>query len=297
MVGHATTGLYGRGRGRGNPARVSGPESADRTGGWNRVRWVARNAFGQRRMLLMDPVTLLLRWAHILGAVIALGGLLFARVALLPTVEELGPDTSDRVHAGIRRRWMPWVMGSITLLLASGLANYILLIRRVKAAPELWGPDWMQQTGYHALFGVKFLMAMVLFYFASGLVGRGAATQWIRNGRRQWLTVAVALGVGIVLISGWMRQLHTGANDMPDPVREYAKHYMQDIEATNQGGGGGFDDEDGGRGGDRGRPMAPPTSEPQEKISGQEAEEAGRGAAAEDREAAAAVGRGEEAAR
>lgn len=245
----------------------------------------------------MDPVTLLLRWAHILGAVIALGGLLFARVALLPTVEELGPDTSDRVHAGIRRRWMPWVMGSITLLLASGLANYILLIRRVKAAPELWGPDWMQQTGYHALFGVKFLMAMVLFYFASGLVGRGAATQWIRNGRRQWLTVAVALGVGIVLISGWMRQLHTGANDMPDPVREYAKHYMQDIEATNQGGGGGFDDEDGGRGGDRGRPMAPPTSEPQEKTSGQEAEEAGRGAAAEDREAAAAVGRGEEAAR
>ncbi len=245
----------------------------------------------------MDPVTLLLRWAHILGAVIALVGLFFARVALLPAVEELGAETSDRVHTGIRRRWLPWVLGSITLLLASGLTNYILMIRRVKQAPELWGPDWMQQTGYHALFGAKFLMAMAVFYLASGLVGRGAGTQWIRNGRRQWLTVAVALGVGIVLISGWMRQLHTGANDMPDPVREYAKRYMQDIEATNQAGGGGFYDEDGGRGGDRGRPTAPPPNAPEEKPSGQEAEEAGRGAATEDREAAATAGGGEEAAR
>ena len=245
----------------------------------------------------MDPVTLLLRWAHVLAAIVALGGLFFARFALVPAADELGRDTADRLHAGIRRRWLPWVIGAITLLLVSGLTNYILLMRRVKDAPELWGGDWMRQTGYHTLFGIKFLLALIIFYLVSGLVGRGAGTQWIRDSRKQWLSVTVGLGVAAVLVSGWMRQLHTGANDLPDPVREYAKHYMQDIEATNQGGGGGFDDEDGGRGGDRGRPMAPPTSEPQEKTSGQEAEEAGRGAAAEDREAAAAVGRGEEAAR
>jgi len=252
----------------------------------------------------MDPVTLLLRWAHVLAAVVALGGLLFARVALLPTVEELGEETADRVHAGIRRRWLPWVIGAITLLFASGLANYILLIRRIKDAPELWGPDWMQQTGYHALFGVKFLLAMIVFFLASGLVGRGAGTQWIRDGRRQWLTVATALGIGVVLISGWMRQLHTGANDMPDPVRHYAKTYMQDIESTNQGGGG-FEDEDGGRGGPRGgRPMTatspdgrPRDSQAQEEDRGQETEEAAGGAAAEDRQAPATAGGGEEAAR
>ena len=67
----------------------------------------------------MDPVALLLRWAHILAAITALGGLLFARVALLPTLEELGEETSDRIHGGIRRRWLPWVIGGITLLLAS----------------------------------------------------------------------------------------------------------------------------------------------------------------------------------
>ncbi|MFM1902771.1 MAG: hypothetical protein RLZZ440_671 [Planctomycetota bacterium] len=244
----------------------------------------------------MDPVTLLLRWAHILAAITALGGLLFARVALLPAAEELGEETADRVHAGIRRRWLPWVIGAITLLIGSGLANYILMIRRVKDAPELWGPDWMQQTGYHGLFGAKFLMAMFVFYLASGLVGRGAGTQWIRNSRRQWLTVAVALGIGIVLISGWMRQLHTGANDLPDPVKHYAKTYMQDIEATNQAGGGGFDEDEGGRGG-RAAPPAQPASEPRETSDGQEAEEADGSAPAEDREAAAALGGSEEAAR
>ena len=70
----------------------------------------------------------------------------------------------------------------------------------------------MQQTSSHALFGVKFLLAMAVFYFASGLVGRGQGTQWIRNDRAKWLTVTIGLAVAIVLLSGWMRQLHTGPN-------------------------------------------------------------------------------------
>jgi uncharacterized membrane protein len=244
----------------------------------------------------MDPITLLLRWAHVLAAIAALGGLLFARFALVPAAEELGSETADRLHAGVRRRWLPWVIGAITLLLASGLTNYILLIRRVKEAPELWGGDWMRQTGYHALFGVKFLLAMILFYLASGLVGRGASTQWIRDARKQWLSVAVGLGVGVVLISGWMRQLHTGANDLPDPVKAYARTYLDDLEAANTAGG--RDDDDASRGG--GRPNRASSNDrpaaPEEKPDGQKAEEADGGAPSEDREAAAASGGGEAAA-
>jgi uncharacterized membrane protein len=244
----------------------------------------------------MDPLTLILRWAHVLAAIVALGGLLFARFALVPAAEELGSETADRVHAGVRRRWLPWVIGAITLLLASGLTNYILLIRRVKDAPELWGGDWMRQTGYHALFGVKFLLAMIVFYLASGLVGRGAGTQWIRDARRQWLSVAVGLGVGVVLISGWMRQLHTGANDLPDPVKTYARTYLDDLQAANAAGG--RDDDDSPRGG--GRPNRDESDNgpaaPEEKPDGQEAEKADGGAPSEDREAAAAAGGGEAAA-
>ena len=174
----------------------------------------------------MDPTLLLLRWAHILAAIVAMGGLVFARFALLPAVEELDEETRLRVHDRIRRSWLPWVIGAITVLLASGLANFLLFNARVKA--EGWAEGmWMRQTSYHALFGVKFLMAMVAFYFASALVGRGAGSQWVRDDRAKWLAVTLGLTTGVVLLSGWMRQLHTGPNLEGSGVR---------IESSEAGG-------------------------------------------------------------
>lgn len=163
----------------------------------------------------MDPTTLVLRWAHIMGAVIAIGGLAFARFGLLPALADFEEETRTKVHDAIRRRWMPWVMIAITLLLVSGLANFLLFNGLVKE--QGWaGGTWMRQTSYHALFGAKFLLAMAVFYFASGLVGRGQGTQWIRDNRETWLTVTLGMAVGIVMISGWMRQLHTGPNIVAD---------------------------------------------------------------------------------
>jgi uncharacterized membrane protein len=214
----------------------------------------------------MDPTLLLLRWAHILAAIVAMGGLVFARFALLPALSEVDAAARDRIHDAIRRRWLPWVIGAITLLLASGLANFVLFDGRVRA--EGWdGGAWMRATRYHALFGAKFLLALVAFYFASALVGRGAGTQWVRDDRAKWLSVTLGLTVAVVLLSGWMRQLHTGPNT---PV--------------------GADD------GVRMR-TGRMTEEQAEGAHGQEAEEADRGPAAEDREAAAAAGGGEETAR
>jgi uncharacterized membrane protein len=163
----------------------------------------------------MDPVTLLLRWAHVLAAIVAMGGLVFVRFALVPALSDVDEATGDRIHDRIRRRWLPWVIGAITVLLASGLANFLLFNARVKA--EGWGDGgWMRATNYHALFGVKFLLALVVFYFASGLVGRGTGTQWIRADRRKWLSVTLGLALAVVLLSGWMRQLHTGPNAVAD---------------------------------------------------------------------------------
>ena len=157
-------------------------------------------------------VSLVLRWAHVLAAIAALGGLVFARFALVPAVGELEPSVGERIHDAIRRRWLPWVIGAITVLLASGLANFLIFNARVKADPGFWGATWMRETSYHALFGAKFLIAMVMFYLSSALVGRGAGTQWVRNDRAKWLSVTLALGLVVVLLSGWMRQLHTGPN-------------------------------------------------------------------------------------
>ena len=145
----------------------------------------------------MDPMSLLLRWAHIVGAVLAIGGLAFARFGLLPALADFDEETRARIHESIRRRWLPLVILSITLLLVSGLANFLLFNRLVKE--QGWaGGTWMQQTSYHALFGVKFLLAMGVFYFSSGLMGRSRGTQWIRDNRSTWLTITLGMAIGIV---------------------------------------------------------------------------------------------------
>lgn len=214
----------------------------------------------------MDPVTLLLRWAHVLAAIVAMGALVFARFGLLPALGDFDTATRDRIHDSIRRRWLPWVIGAITVLLASGLANFLLFNARVKA--EGWADGgWMRQTSYHALFGAKFLLAMVAFYFASALVGRGEGTQWVRNDRAKWLSVMLGTMLAVVLLSGWMRQLHTGPNVAVDSgVRIDRRERTLDSAAR-------------------------------EDADGQEGQKADGGAPAADREAAAAPGGGEEAAR
>jgi uncharacterized membrane protein len=214
----------------------------------------------------MDPVTLLLRWAHILAAIVAMGALVFARFGLLPALGDFDAATRDRIHDSIRRRWLPWVIGAITVLLASGLANFLLFNGRVKA--EGWADGaWMRQTSYHALFGAKFLLAMVAFYFASALVGRGEGTQWVRNDRAKWLSVTLGTMLAVVLLSGWMRQLHTGPNVAVDSGVRIDR---------------------------RERPL---DNAAREDADGQERQEADGGASAADREAAAAPGGREEAAR
>jgi len=214
----------------------------------------------------MDPVTLLLRWAHILAAIVAMGALVFARFGLLPALGDFDTATRDRLHDSIRRRWLPWVIGAITVLLASGLANFLLFNGRVKA--EGWADGgWMRQTSYHALFGAKFLLAMVAFYFASALVGRGAGTQWVRNDRAKWLSVTLGTMLAVVLLSGWMRQLHTGPNVAEDSGVRIDR---------------------------RERPL---DNAAREDADGQEGQKADGGAPAADREAAAAPGGREEAAR
>lgn len=222
----------------------------------------------------MDPTLLALRWAHVLAACVAVGGLVFARFGLLPALQQLDETTRDGIHDRIRRSWMPWVMGAITLLLASGLANFLLFNARVRE--EDWGGgEWMRQTGYHALFGVKFLLAMLVFFFASGLVGRGRGTQWIRNDRATWLTVTIGLAIAVVMISGWMRQLHVGPN--PSFTSGVSAERPAAVDAADQN--------------------QRSTVDTGEASNGQEGQETDRGAAAEDREAPAAAGGGQEAAR
>lgn len=197
-----------------------------------------------------EPLGLLLRWGHVLAAVTALSGLVFSRFALLPALEDVDDQTRDRIHAGVRRAWMKWVMGAITLLILTGLANYLLTIQR--ANTEAWGGNgraWMRFHGYHAFMGMKILFAFVVFYLASALIGRGEATQWARDDRKKWLTVTLGAALAVVILSGYLRQMHTGPNT---PPRADDGERMGDGEGGDRrgmAGGAMMDDEFGGGGG------------------------------------------------
>jgi len=181
----------------------------------------------------MDSYALVLRWAHVLAAIVAVGGLFFARFGLLPALQTFDEATRNRIHEAIRGKWLPWVIGAISLLLVTGLLNFLLFNARVKT--EGWNDGfWMKETSYHALFGAKFLLAMAVFYFASALVGRGEGTQWIRNNRARWFSITLALAVAAVLVSGWMRQLHTGPNSQQDNSSGVRIEGFETIENDNR---------------------------------------------------------------
>jgi uncharacterized membrane protein len=145
----------------------------------------------------MDTTAILLRWMHIVPAVVTGGATAFARIALIPAMATLPDAERMRLKETIDRRWRVVVMISITLLLVSGLTNFFLY-----QAPAHKG-----QMLYHALFGVKFLAALVVFFLGSALFGRSQALAPIRANARFWSGISLTLILLILLISGVLRNI------------------------------------------------------------------------------------------
>jgi putative copper export protein len=145
-------------------------------------------------------VDLLLRWAHILGAAILVGGALFWRCAVLPARPELSDETRAGVAAALRSRWSKLVMLSSGLLLVSGLINFMTIVTQYEIPKEHF-PGSL----YHMLFGVKFLLALAVFALASLLAGRSSAAERMRRNEKFWLNCTVALAIAIVCLGGLLR--------------------------------------------------------------------------------------------
>ena len=86
---------------------------------------------------------------------------------------------------------------SITVLLVTGFYNFL----RINSAYVLKG------TPYHALFGVKVLLAFGIFALASFLVGRSNVGQKLRANAGKWLTVLVTLVLLVLLLSSTLKNL------------------------------------------------------------------------------------------
>lgn len=144
----------------------------------------------------IEIVALLSRWAHILAAVFMLGGAFFIRYILMPSVTEaFGEEGHKKLRPALMKRWKWVVHPSIALFLLSGFYNYLAV-----TAPKHPGDGL-----YHALFGIKFLLALAVFAFASMLISTRERENVFRRNPKLWLAVTVALAVAIVLIGGFMK--------------------------------------------------------------------------------------------
>ena len=137
----------------------------------------------------------LFRWLHVGTAIVLLGGSIFMRFVLMPAAEKLPSDAHETLRGHIRAVWKVFVHVGVTLLLASGLYNYIAVMI----------PQHRRDALYHALMGIKILLALAVFFLAEALVGRAPAFEGLRQKVKLWLGVIVLLGALIVAISGFLK--------------------------------------------------------------------------------------------
>ena len=155
----------------------------------------------------MSYLDLLLRWIHILAAIVFVGGTIFWRWTLLPALESLPESSRQNLQNSLRQRWSRWVMLTSGLLLISGLINAVLAIQRYKFDGSL----------YHILVTVKLLLALAIFWIASTLAGRTAAAERLRQRSRFWLDVSVAIAVVLVCVAGVMKMIDRTPKPADEP--------------------------------------------------------------------------------
>ena len=152
-------------------------------------------------MEFIDMLAVLSRWVHILSVITAIGGAVFMRVALLPAAEAvLSSEQHAALRARVTGRWKKVVHACVALLIVSGSFNFYLSITHGVAPMP-----------YHAIFGIKFMMALGVFFLAIALNGTSPGFAQLRAQGKKWLGVLIALAVLIVMMSGVLRSIHTAA--------------------------------------------------------------------------------------
>jgi len=148
-------------------------------------------------MIFLD---LLLRWIHIFGGTILVGGAIYqCCVARLDDGAASSGKSEER--SASRSRWAKLVMWSSATLLISGLVNFFLIMQRY----EILDVNFPGRAGYQMVFGIKFLIAFAVFFLSAVLAGRSSLAVRLRQKEGFWLKVNLALAVVVVLLAGMLK--------------------------------------------------------------------------------------------
>ena len=147
-----------------------------------------------------DPlffVNLILRYTHILGAITMMGGTLFMRLALLPTLQGIDAEKRAEVHQGVRSRWAMVVGIATGMLLISGIANLGLASRYTFNVPG--------GLSYSMLGGIKLILALPIFLLAALLMGKTNLAKKVQANAATVMNINLLLALILVFIGGWLK--------------------------------------------------------------------------------------------
>ncbi len=149
-------------------------------------------------------LSLLMRWIHVLTAIVLVGGLIFYRLVFVPVAAKvLSEEEQEKLHVPLMRRWKMFIHPPIVLFLLSGFYNYAFVT----------SANHEGQALYHALFGVKFLLALGVFALAIVMTSTMGWSENLRKKQALW-SMLVLLSVVVVLIGGYLKV-------MPGPEPEF----------------------------------------------------------------------------
>jgi uncharacterized membrane protein len=144
-------------------------------------------------------VNVLSRWLHVASAVVGIGGVVFLRVALMPAMAAQEASVREAAMGPVVRRFKIIVHSAIGLLLLTGTYNLLVVLPKVRTLTY--------HSLYHSILGTKILLALVLFGIALAVLSSPPAFGNMQKSPRGWVTVLVALGFVILLLSAILRRL------------------------------------------------------------------------------------------
>lgn len=154
----------------------------------------------------IDYTVLISRWLHIVGVVITIGGSMFMMFGLLPGMKaSLDESSRNQLREAVRKRWSMYVHMGIAILLITGGINFYKLGMSSNLSP----------MPYHAIFVVKFLAALALFFVGTALMGKSPAFEKFRQNPSKWLRFMIGVGSLVILLSGLLAQVRQHQPTLP----------------------------------------------------------------------------------
>jgi uncharacterized membrane protein len=158
-------------------------------------------------MDLQVAIDVVSRIVHVSTAIALIGGTVFMLFVLLPASKEITAEEHDKLRVAVNRIWKRFIHIGILLFLLTGFYNYFRQMPLHKG-------DGL----YHGLIGTKMILAFVIFFIASVLVGRSDRFEGMRRGREKWLKIIVLIAALIVGMSGFVKVRGGKAAGEKEPV-------------------------------------------------------------------------------